>query len=262
MYTGESFELEGAAAGAPTDRALARRATVKSYSHPLEAYATKFDFSLRTIKRWIALGRSQDPDDLPPLDDPAEMAVWWERMRSAGVLKWKVPEVFGVPGVKNEKKGAVNSEQEAASAQRAGEAASEQALGFAAALRRAQEAERLAHARWQEELNRIGVDFDPINEKRRAEAWDRAAKLLESLETKADKILGRDFCRMEDVEQLVVERETALRDGLRSMGTRVCTKLGLPAELYTSVVEGINVELDRVFGHLAAGEGPLFELES
>jgi hypothetical protein len=262
VYTEDGFELEDAAAGAPSDRAMARRATVKAYAHPLEDYATKFDFSLRTIKRWIALGRSRDPLDLPPLDDSVEMAAWWERMRAAGVLKWKVPEVFGVSGLKDAKKGAVNSEQESASSRRAGEAASEQALGFAAALRRAQEAERLAHARWQEELKRDAADFDPVSEKRRAEAWDRAAKLLESLETKADKILGRDFCRMEDVEELVVERETALRDGLRSMGTRVCTKLGLPAEMYTLVVEGINVELDRVFGHLAAGEGPLFELES
>lgn len=246
----------------PTERALARRSTVKAYGQPLEAYATKYDFSLRTIKRWISLGRSLDPEDLPPLDDSAAMAAWWERMRAADLLKWKVPEVFGASGVKEPKTGAVESRKEAESVKRAGESASEQGLGFAAALRRAQEAERLAHERWQQELQKEGEEFDPVSEKRRAEAWDRAAKLLESLEVKADKILGRDFCKIEDVEELVVERETALRDGLRSVGTRVGTKLNLPAEIYTRLVGAIDDELDRVFSQFNKGEGPLFELQS
>lgn len=261
MYTDPSFELEGAAEG-PSDRALARRSTVRTYAQPLEAYAAKFDFSIRTIKRWIALGRDLEPADLPPLDEPAEMAAWWERLRAAGVLKWKVPEVFAAPGIEKPKRGAVDSAKEADSVKRAGEAAAEQGLGFSAALRRAQEAERLAHERWQQELQKEGDAFDPVAEKRRAEAWDRAAKLLESLETKADKILGRDFVRIEEVEELVVERETQLRDGLRSLGTRACTKLGLPAEIFAKVVEAIDGELDRVFLVLGGDGGSLFELES
>lgn len=260
MYTDDSFELDEAAG--PSDRALARRKTVRTYSQPLEAYAAKYDFSLRTIKRWIALGRDLDPEDLPPLDDPAEMAAWWERLRSAGVLKWKVPEVFGSAEVKSPKKGAVNSAEESAAAQRAVVSASDQALGFAAALRRAQEAERLAHERWQQELRKEGDDFDPVSEKRRAEAWDRAAKLLESLEVKADKILGRDFVRIEEVEEMVVERETTIRDGLRSIGTRVATKLGLPADVYKAVVDAIDGELDRVFVIVGGGEGRIFQLDA
>lgn len=259
MHNEGSFEL-GEATQVASERAIARRATVRTYGQPLQAYATRFGYSLRAIKRWVALGR--DREDLPPLDDPAEMAGWWERMRQAGQLKWKVPEVFSGSGTKEPKKGAVSPAKEAESARRAEESASEKPLGFAAALRRAQEAERLAHERWQEELRKEGDEFDPISEKRRAEAWDRAAKLLESLEVRADRILGRDFARMEDVEELVVARERAIRDGCRSIGTRVCTKLSLPADLFTRIVEAFHVELDRVFLHLEGGEAPIFELES
>jgi hypothetical protein len=259
VYTEGSFELDEAA-GAPSDRAVARRGTVRAYGQPLQAYATRYGYSLRAIKRWIALGRARDPEDLPPLDDPAEMAAWWERMREAGALKWKVPEVFGASAVKPGKKGGPGASEEAAAAKSASVSAAEQPLGFAAALRRAQEAERLAHERWQQELAKQGDEFDALAEKRRAEAWDRAAKLLESLEVKADKVLGRDFCRMEDVEELVVERETTIRDGLRSVGTRVGTKLALPPELYKRLVDAIDSELDRVFGHVGGGESPLFEL--
>jgi hypothetical protein len=260
VYTEGSFELDQAAT--PSERALARRSTVKAYGQPLQVYATKYDYSLRAIKRWIALGRARDPEDLPPLDDPAAMASWWERMREAGLLKWKVPEVFSALEIKEPRKAAVDSSKEAEAAHRAGEAVTDQALGFAAALRRAQEAERLAHERWKAELRREGEEFDPVAEKRRAEAWDRAAKLLESLEVKADKILGRDFVRMEDVEEMVVSRETAIRDGIRSIGTRVCTKLNLPGEMFAKIVDGIDGEIDRVFAHLNGGDGPLFELDS
>ena len=263
MHNEGSFVLEGKSLPATSDRAQARRLTVRSYSQPLQIYADRYNYSLRAIKRWIALGRTLSPEeDLPPLDEPAEMAAWWERMREAGLLKWKVPEVFSASEKEQPKKGAPDTAEQGDAARRAGDSASDQALGFAAALRRAQEAERLAHERWQQELRKEGDDFDPVAEKRRAEAWSNAAKLLEGLEVKADKILGRDFVRMEDVEEMVVTRETALRDGTRSVGTRVCTKLNLSGDLFAKVVAAFDDELDRVFKHLNGGEGPLFELET
>lgn len=242
-------------------KAVARRATVRTYGAPLRVYAERYGYSERAIKRWVALGREMDPEDLPPLEDPLAMGEWWERMRAAGKLKWKVPDVFSMPP-KKAASAPAGAEAEAVKVATATVAASDQGLGFSAALRRAQEAERLAHARWQAELGKDGDAFDPVAEKRRAEAWDRAAKLLESLEVKADKILGRDFVRMEEVEEVVAERESAIRDGIRSIGTRVCTKLNLPGELYAKVVESIDAEIDRVFAHLNGGENQIFELEA
>lgn len=261
MHNEGSFELD-AAGQVPSERAQARRLTVRSYSSPLQIYADRYGYSLRAIKGWIAKGRALDPEDLPPLDDPVEMGVWWERMRQAGVFKWKVPEVFKASGTKEPKKGAPDPAKESSSAREAEASASEKELGFAAALYRAQVAERLAHERWQVELQKVGDEFDPVLERRRAEAWDNAAKLLERLEVKADKILGRDFVRLEEVEELVVERESGLRDGLRSLGTRVCTKLGLPADIFSKVVDAIDGELDRVFKSQAGEGGALFELQS
>jgi hypothetical protein len=57
----------------PADPAPARF----RYQKPLAEYVSIFDTPIRSIKRWIATGRSAG--DLPPLDDPPAMAGWWVR---------------------------------------------------------------------------------------------------------------------------------------------------------------------------------------
>lgn len=42
------------------------------------------------IKRWVAKGRKAG--SIPPLDDLPKMAGWWREMKSAGHLKWRVPD--------------------------------------------------------------------------------------------------------------------------------------------------------------------------
>lgn len=246
-----------------SSQAAARRETAGVYLHTLEHYAKEFGRSVRGIKGWKALGRKVG--DLPPFDDLAEMAHWWDRMKNAGHLKWKVPDIFafaaaegGVP----KEKSAPPARDEAKSVKLAAADAESAELGFAAALGRVQAAERLAHSRWQEELQRVGEDFNPMREKQRAESWERTAEKLANLESKAEKILGREFVRMEEVERVVAEREAGLRDSLRSMPTRIATKLNLPPDLFVQVVETGQAELDKVFENMETAPGEMFELDA
>lgn len=246
-----------------SSQAAARRETAGVYLHTLEHYAKKFGRSVRGIKGWKALGRKAG--DLPPFDDLAEMALWWERMKDAGLIKWKVPDIFALAaagGGPPKQKLSPPDRDEAKAVKTASVNADSDELGFAAALGRVQAAERLAHSRWQEELSKKDQDFNPLREKQRAEAWERTAEKLASLETKAEKILGREFVRMEEVERVVAERETALRDSLRSMPTRIATKLNLAPELFTQVVEAGQAELDKIFGNLETAPGEMFELDA
>lgn len=249
-----------------SSQTAARRETAGVYLHTLEHYAKEFGRSPRCIKGWKALGRKVG--DLPPFDDLADMADWWERMKAAGHLKWKVPDIFvfaragdAVP-VDPKAKPAAPLRDESKAVSVAVSNAESAELGFAAALGRVQAAERLAHSRWQEELQKIGEDFNPMREKQRAESWERTAEKLASLESKAEKILGREFVRMEEVERVVADRETSFRDSLRSLPTRVATKLNLAPDLFAQVVEAAHTELDKIFANLEAVPGEMFELDA
>jgi hypothetical protein len=247
-----------------SSQTAARRETAGVYLHTLEHYAKEFGRSVRCVKGWKALGRKVG--DLPPFDDLAAMAEWWERMKSAGHLKWKVPDIFvfaaAGEGAPPKEKPAAPPRDESKAVQSAVSNAESAELGFAAALGRVQAAERLAHSRWQEELQKKGEDFNPMREKQRAESWERTAEKLANLESKAEKILGREFVQMEEVERVVADRETALRDSLRSMPTRIATKLNLPTDLFAQVVEAGHVELDKVFENLETAPGEMFELDA
>lgn len=47
------------------------------YKNKLPHYGEFFGQTERTIKRWVRRGK--ELNDLPPLDDPPKMAVWWRR---------------------------------------------------------------------------------------------------------------------------------------------------------------------------------------
>jgi hypothetical protein len=263
--SGHEFELDRDPPGI-SDQAAARRETIAAYQHPLDHYVPIYEASLRTIKNWKAKGRKVG--DLPPFDAPAEMAAWWRRMQDAGLFKWKVPEVLEALEISSQGRGvspeapeeAGKAVGESRAVQRARLGAASEELGFAAALQRLQHAERFAHQRWQEELDKSEADFDPVAEKRRAEAWERAAGKLADMEVKVEKTLGREFARWEDVEKAVVKREVAIRDGLRSHMTRVCTKANVPRELFDRLVQVGDEELDKIFRVIDSGQ-PLFELD-
>jgi len=49
--------------------------------------AQRYGVTVRTVKRWVAAGKSGDPEDPPPLHSPVDMKAWYERMRERGVFK-------------------------------------------------------------------------------------------------------------------------------------------------------------------------------
>lgn len=56
-------------------------------SSRLAAAAEKYGVSVKTAGRWAAAGGA----DPAPLEDPAGMLAWWERMRTAGIYSQKCP---------------------------------------------------------------------------------------------------------------------------------------------------------------------------
>lgn len=48
--------------------------------------------SEKLMKRWVAKGRGMTPADLPPFQRPHELAAWWRRLQSVGVMGKRPPE--------------------------------------------------------------------------------------------------------------------------------------------------------------------------
>ena len=248
----------------------ARRATQATYKHPLAHYEAVYGAKPnkgRTIKRWVKTGRERQPvPDLPPLDDPPAMAAWWSRN-----MTWTVPaklltlaqaaptqasgslEPSGEVG-----KGAGSETQRGADGD-AGESAEKrkpldlpQGSGFAAALDRANTAERTAYAAWQKEL--AAEVINEGNEEMRRRAWERAVEIVRKLEKDAEGILGRDLIAWPEAEQQVQEHLNTMNRAIRSLIVRVATKIGLPQDWFRRVDEAYQSELDRAFDDLASGD--------
>lgn len=49
------------------------------YAHPLAYFVPIYDTQERQLKNWVARGRSANPPDLPPLEQPAAMPTWYAR---------------------------------------------------------------------------------------------------------------------------------------------------------------------------------------
>jgi hypothetical protein len=92
---GGVLELVPPAAGI-SERSERRREVARKYRRTYDEYATEFGLtakdSARRLKRWVEKGRQVTPHDLPPFDEPSQLASWWRRMMGAGVIKWKVPD--------------------------------------------------------------------------------------------------------------------------------------------------------------------------
>lgn len=277
----DRFELE---ADRPAELSVADRErlatrgryskTLAEISEELGRLATGFGIEWRpgvgTIKRWIRIGREVPPadggPDFPPLEDPARLASWWERR-----MKWKVPEVLS--RLREETSEGADSETSKESAggdvtppgeraaaafsglSRAKESLSGVERGFAAALERCEEAEALAYARWQEELNRPQEEFDPRAEKDRREAHDKALTKLRQMQAGAAKILDEsaDFARLVQVDEIVAMKAANLRAGLVSIMQRIGSKVRIEPGLFERLCKLYDRELDEAFRVMGEG---------
>lgn len=238
----------------PSPQVAAARVTKGTYLHPLAHYESVYDLKAnrgRTIKRWVATGRKKG--DFPPLDQPERMAAWWGRH-----MTWTVPaRLLTLAGSEAEP-----PPPPAASspAQPLGALSPPlpppsnvirlpEGSGFAAAMGRAQEAERTAYAKWQEELESPSPDEG--REEMRRRAWERATKIVREMERDAEGILSRDLIAWPDAEVRVSEILTVVNRSLRSLFVRVSTKIGLPQEWFSKADAQYQLELDQCFEELA-----------
>jgi hypothetical protein len=196
------------------------------YQEPLAVYAERYGKALRSVKRWVAIGRAAG--DPPPLDAPAEMAGWWSRH-----MTWAVPdrllEMAGgvVPAAE-----VVPPEAPAAGGE---EVAAEVALeiGLEAELGR---------------LQRLAADLSvaarqPGQAKAYLDAVNRMTILQGRLREEAEKerrLLPRDA-----VEAAIHEFHGPIEREIRMLYRTMCEKLGLGPT--PEIEDGWNRECDRIF---------------
>ena len=74
-------ELEELAPYLPSETsAYSKEITRGAYKRPYKDYVEIYDKKERTIKWWVEQGKkAEGGPDLPPLDDPAQMPIWWKR---------------------------------------------------------------------------------------------------------------------------------------------------------------------------------------
>jgi hypothetical protein len=268
------------------EEARARRVR---YLRAQEEYARDAGYGVRNVKKWIEIGKGEPPEawDPPPLDEPAEMPAWWERMRSAGRLSQRCPDRIlqwaakGHPPASGDGESAMpvtesrsKDEQPAATAPAEklaapgqnnstppdaqkgtqGARGDEEHEGFAAVLRRAYSAEKRAHQAYEAELVKEGDKYDAAAAERRRREWTEAAEAVRKLEKDKEGILATsaDFGRWSDFEQVAGEKLQVLNQSLRSIPVRLATKLAMTSEMLARLTELYHGELDRLFKTLAA----------
>lgn len=244
-------------APAPSPQSVASRVTRGKYQHPLEHYESVYDLKAnkgRTIKRWVATGRKKE--DLPPLDEPARMAAWWGRC-----MTWTVPaRLLTLAGSEPESPRPASPSSVAQPGKEAPPPPRPpsnviqlpEGSGFAAAMGRAQEAERTAFAMWQAEITSVAPDAG--REEMRRRAWERATEMVRKLEKDAESILSRDMITWPDAEVQLVDTMGVINRSLRSILVRVSTKIGLPHEWFVKADREYQSELDRCFDQLSEND--------
>jgi hypothetical protein len=193
----------------------------------MEVYAERYGKGLRSVKRWVAVGRAAG--DPVPLDAPREMAAWWSRH-----MVWAVPdrllELAG--GVVPERVAAAPVEvpQEMPAAEVPGE---EMEVGLVAELGR---------------LQRLSADLsvrarEPGQAKAYLDAVNRMTILQGRLREEAEKerrLLPRDA-----VEAALHEFHGPIEREIRMLYRTMMEKMGLSASPERE--EAWNRELDRIF---------------
>lgn len=226
--------------------------TRASYKKPLAEYARALGYkSDQTLRRWIDDGRACDPPDLPPFDDPSQLAAWWGRTKktpTGGVRK--IPDELlalaaPAPVVSGAAPAASVAVSSAAGVPVVRSADFISGEGFEIALQRARQNERIAAetleaARRAEDLVKIRASSD---------AWTKAFQDLTRAEMNANEILSTTgkLVSWESVEAEIRPRLEAMNQSLRAILVRVFTKVPVSEELASRLDDAYQGELDRVF---------------
>lgn len=144
------------------------------------------------------------------------------------------------------------------------EMADRASTGFQAALERAHSAERLAWAEWQVAL----LDPDRFTQSqidRRKKSWEDALDAMRKAELVAEKVLSRsdEWATWEEMERELAEAIPVIATGVRSLWTRVNTKVALPPGVFELVSPIFEKEVDSLFSELGEGDfAPKLELKA
>lgn len=224
--------------------------TRNSYKKPLIEYARALGYKAdATLKRWIDDGRACDPPDLPPFDQPDQLSVWWSRVK-----KRKVPsELLVIAPAAAGQAAAASPAAASGQAVAAGESRPlPGGTGFGATLERARENERqaaeaLVDARKKGEPGAIRLCED---------AYHKASQHLLRIESGAADILTaqQEMVRWPEVEADMIEKLNVINQAVRSIFTRIATKVTVPPDLFRALQRAYQEELDRVFEELDASD--------
>lgn len=211
------------------------------YRKEQKQYAEIYDQSDRTIKRWIAKGKKAA--DLPPLDAPAEMPLWWPRH-----YKHKVPDcLLEAARVATP---APEPPPSAPSCPRSEDASIEIGSGFKEMLDRVRRAEASAYQEYDAALKASDETKLPSARK----TWSELSKQLRELERDAHDILSRSGALIEKsaVEKVIADIHGPIVNGIRSMWRRVKTKILTAPESQQDRIW--QEEVDRLLSRLNESE--------
>lgn len=230
------------------------------YLHELAHYEPIYQASARTIKGWLAIGRAAKPPDLPPYDEPAQMAAWYARNKKNRVPDRLVqlaaeaarltatatpapPDPAASCGnVTTQPPGSTSANTTPAGSPPAGFAASVPgtpgattppgpalATGFSATLERLRSAEAIAGAKYTQ-LILEGKDDEAAAVERR---WQKLRSDLRDYERDAQKVLSAEgkLWPADEVVAALYEIHTVLLQSFDSLYDRIETELRtLPRE--------------------------------
>lgn len=227
----------------PPSPQLVGHLTRATYQRPLIDYARDLGYRAdATLKRWLDDGRAADPPDLPPFDQPEQLAAWWARVKRRKVP----PELLTLAA---NQPSAESSQPPVESAPKHDAAPPlPQGTGFSASLERAEQNERqAAHA-----LDLARKSGEPGAIRMAQESWTRAFKELRQASKDAAEILlaNGEMVRWPEVEADMAAKLQVINQALRSLMTRIATKVTIPPDLLPRISKAFQEELDRVFEDL------------
>lgn len=249
---------------APFSKRLARAAYQRTYAE----HAAIYSKSVRTIKWWVGEGKkAEGGPDLPPLDDPTQMPLWWDR-----VMENKCPESVrdaalktagGTTPAPSLKPGAASAS--AASAPSVSVPSRAYTIPIDGTInddRLSQLKEQLSRARLLllEAQNEDPPDAGKIET--REKKWRELRKEVDGAEEAAFKLKSKQG-KMVDLDEIAARLMPKLitcRDSLRSLCARVRPKLTAD-QSPVEQDEIWNAAIDECFAELIAnGFAPGFKL--
>lgn len=210
------------------------------YLHTYAEHAERYGVGLRTVKRWVAVGREKD--DECPLDDPEGLYAWLNRHVKRSVPEGVLQELIAwrrEHGAEAVEAGEPEEEEDDGRADRLGEPVGEEEMGLAAALSRLEMMEV--------RLSRLATD--PGGTKPWLDTISRMTSVSTKLREEMEK-LGQ-LLPKEMVEGFLIELVQPVEQGVRGLYAVMCSATGVAA--CPKAEDRWNRECDRFFGRITKG---------